>query len=378
MQFVAIATVAPASSTRRARFPGIADNFFDLGGHSLIAVRLFAKVKSAFAVDFPISILFEAPTIRKCAALISERIGDRGYKAAEAAVAPSEEVRDFLHDVPLHSGQSRSKTPFFMVAGMFGNVLNLRHLAHLIGTDRPFYGLQARGLYGGAEPHDSLVDAARDYIAEMRQVQPHGPYMIGGFSGGGITAYEMAKQLREAGEDVSALILLDTPLPQRRSLTRKDRLKLQVLKLREEGVNYPIEWARRRIKWEFEKRRAPEFEVDENEFHNTAIKVAFYRAIGRYEVTPWDGPLTLLRPPLSLRYEVAPGRYVNDSREYVIPTNDWDLYAPHLAVIEVPGDHDSMVLEPNVRVLASRMRTVLEKADRRPGNDKLTSLRAAE
>ena len=122
-----------------------------------------------------------------------------------------------------------SGTPFFMVAGMFGNVLNLRHLAHLIGTERPFYGLQARGLYGEDQPHQSLGDAARDYIAEIRQVQPEGPYMIGGFSGGGITAYEMARQLKAAGEEVAALVLLDTPLPRRRPLSRQDRLKLQFL-----------------------------------------------------------------------------------------------------------------------------------------------------
>ena len=83
---------------------------------------------------------------------------------------------------------------------MFGNVLNLRHLAHLLGTDRPFYGLQARGLYGDEEPHETFEEAAADYIAEMRTVQPHGPYLLGGFSGGGITAYEMARQLEADGE----------------------------------------------------------------------------------------------------------------------------------------------------------------------------------
>ncbi len=340
---------------------GVEDNFFDLGGHSLIAVRLFAKVKSAFAVDFPISILFEAPTIRKCAMLIAEKVGNI-EAPVETAEAPASRAR-FLHIVPMHTNQPSVKTPFFMVAGMFGNVLNLRHLAHLIGADRPFYGLQARGLYGGDEPHSSLVDAARDYIAELRQIQPYGPYMIGGFSGGGITAYEMARQLREAGEDVSALVLLDTPLPRRRALSRQDRLALQVLRFREEGFLYPVRWAARRLSWEFKKRQALDIETDPTEFHNTAIMLAFYEAIGKYEVAPWNGPMTLLRPPLSQRWEVAPGRFVSSGREYVHPSNEWDQHVPHVQVIEVPGDHDSMVLEPNVRVLASRMRDVLERAD---------------
>ncbi len=76
----------------------------------------------------------------------------------------------------MHESEGRPKTPFFLVAGIFGNVLNLWHLAQLIGGDRPFYGLQARGLLGDADPHVSLPEAAADYIAELRQVQPHGPY----------------------------------------------------------------------------------------------------------------------------------------------------------------------------------------------------------
>lgn len=355
---------------------GAEDNFFDLGGHSLIAVRLFAKVKSEFAVEFPISILFEAPTIRKCAALIAERVGDVAAPGMPAQEA--EPQQRFMHLVPMHAGRKGGKTPFFMVAGMFGNVLNLRHLAHLIGSDRPFYGLQSRGLYGGAEPHNSLVEAARDYIAEIRQMQPAGPYMIGGFSGGGITAYEIARQLRDAGEDISALILLDTPLPQRRALTRQDRMALQLLKLREEGPLYPLRWARKRINWEFEKRKAPELQTDQTEFHNTAIKLGFLEAIGKYEVQPWNGPMTLFRPPLSQRWQVAPGRFVSESREYVNPTNDWDRYAPALEVFEVPGDHDSMVLEPNVRVLAVRMREVLDREGKRSGVPETRHLRAAE
>ena len=120
--------------------------------------------------------------------------------ARRGAEAPE---RRFTHIVPMHDGDGGPRRPFFLVAGMFGNVLNLRHLAHLLGADRPVYGLQARGLYGGEPPHDTMEEAARDCIAEMRQVQPEGPYMVGGFSGGGITAYEIARQLEAAGEEVS-------------------------------------------------------------------------------------------------------------------------------------------------------------------------------
>ncbi|WP_093991007.1 type I polyketide synthase [Flavimaricola marinus] len=358
---------------------GVEDSFFDLGGHSLIAVRLFAMIKKAYGVDFPISVLFEAPTIRTCAALLAER-GIPTEEGAEPAAAPATTERRFTHLVPMHSGEGGPKTPFFLVAGMFGNVLNLRHLAHLLGTDRPFYGLQARGLYGDAAPHTDLVEAARDMIAEIRQVQPHGPYMLGGFSGGGITAYEIAQQLTAAGEQVASLVMLDTPLPQRRPLSRRDRAVMQWQELTAGGVTYPLRWAWNRASWEISKRRKRDVEpVDEApQFHDAAIEAAFYEAIARYETKPWDGPLALFRPPLVGKWQVAPGRWVSSERAYVLPDNDWTGHAPNIEVFEVPGDHDSMVLEPNVRVLAARIKRVIDAAERSAQVDHWASDRAAE
>jgi thioesterase domain-containing protein len=319
-------------------------------------------IRKAFQVDLPISVLFEAPTIRKIAAMVPAQ-GEVAQLAEVREVrAP---VRRFTHLVAMHDGEGGVRTPFFLVAGMFGNVLNLRHLAHLLGAERPVYGLQARGLYGDAAPHDDLVEAARDYLAELRVVQPRGPYLLGGFSGGGITAFEMARQLRAAGEEVGALVLLDTPLPQRRQLTREDRIAIQRQELRAGGVGYIWRWARDRLAWEIGKRQA---KVDEEsaapQFHNAAIEAAFHAAIARYRVGPWDGPMTLFRPPMRGKWEVAPGRLVNAERAYVLRDNDWGGLVTGLQVFEVPGDHDSMVLEPNVRVLAARMKRVLDAAER--------------
>ncbi|KUF10175.1 type I polyketide synthase [Pseudoponticoccus marisrubri] len=340
---------------------GVEDSFFDLGGHSLIAVRLFAMVKKAFRVDFPISVLFEAPTIRTCAAMIEAQIGPVEGDGAEAA--PKTPERRFSHLVPMHDGDGGARRPFFLVAGMFGNVLNLRHLAHLLGTDRPFYGLQARGLYGDEAPHETIEEAAADYLAEIRQVQPRGPYMLGGFSGGGITAYEMARQLEAMGEEVSLVVMLDTPLPQRRPLERRDRLLIQWQQAREKGVFYPFIWAKNRIAWEFAKRRQVAETGAEHAFHNAEIEAAFYRAVARYRVRPWDGRLVLYRPPLHGKWTVSQGRLVNSERAYVLPDNDWRRFVPHVEVHEVPGDHDSMVLEPNVRVLAAQMREAIQGAE---------------
>ncbi|WP_425071649.1 type I polyketide synthase [Sagittula sp. S175] len=335
---------------------GVEDSFFDLGGHSLIAVRLFAMVKKAFRVDFPISVLFEAPTIRACARLIEAEVGP-----VEGA-APAAPVKRFRHLVAMHDGDGGPRQPFFLIAGMFGNVLNLRHLAHLLGTDRPFYGVQARGLYGGEAPHETIEEAARDYIAEMRQVQPEGPYMLGGFSGGGITAYEVARQLEAMGQEVSLVVMLDTPLPQRRPLEPVDRALIQLAQAREKGVTYPFIWAKNRIAWEIARRRAPEATAATG-FHNAEIEAAFYRAISAYKVHTWSGRLVLFRPPLVGKWRVSGGRLVNSERTYVLEDNDWRSVAPQVEVHEVPGDHDSMVLEPNVRVLAGLMRAAIETAE---------------
>jgi len=346
---------------------GVDDDFFELGGHSLIAVRLFAQVKKAFDVDFPISVLFEAPTIRKCAALIAAQSADQVQPSApEPLSEAARPKRRFTHLVPMHQGEGGVRSPFFLVAGMFGNVLNLRHLAHLVGTDRPFYGLQARGLYGDQEPHRSISEAATDYIKEIKAVQASGPYMIGGFSGGGIIAFEIAQQLEAGGDEVVLLVMLDTPLPKRRPLELVDRMMIQLAELKEGGLFYPIKWAVRRVTWEINKRfKKPGQTSDQKSvsFHNAEIEAAFLQAVADYNLRPWHGPLALFRPPLVGKWAVSNGALVNIERSYVTNDNDWGAHAPMVEVIEVPGDHDSMVLEPNVRVLAARLRRCIEDAE---------------
>ena len=350
---------------------GIQDSFFDLGGHSLIAVRLFAMVKKAYQVEFPISVLFEAPTIEACARLIEEAgvaVGADGDPDAPAKKkAKAAPKRRFAHLVPMHPGEGGDRVPFFLVAGMFGNVLNLRHLAHLVGADRPFYGLQARGLYGDQEPHGSFEEAAGDYLKEIRQVCPQGPYLLGGFSGGGYIALEMARQLRQSGDPVGLLVMLDTPaalLPER--LTLEDRLRIQTQRLEQKGPAYFVEWAQSRLEWELGKirRRFEEpAEAPSTEFHDEAIEAAFRGALARYEIPQWDQPIELFRPPLEEAYVLGPDRVLNHDREYVHHDNGWSRFCDDVRVHVVPGDHDSMVLEPNVRVLAATLREILDAAD---------------
>lgn len=343
---------------------GVEDSFFDLGGHSLIAVRLFASVKREFKVEFPISVLFEAPTIAKCAALIAAERGDLAQSDV-GDTAPSAPQQRFDYLVPLNQSRSAA-APLFVVAGMFGNVLNLRHLAMPFSDERPVYGVQARGLIGDAAPHEEVQTAAADYIAEIRALQPQGPYLLAGYSGGGITAYEMAQQLKAAGQEVAVLAMLDTPLPVRPALSKIDKAHIKLAELRRKGPAYLLEWARNRWAWERELRRAPQETGGEGEggvsFNSLRIQAAFLGAVGRYETPRWDGPMTLFRPPLDRHWAVSSGQFVTAEKEYVYEDNQWRQFAPRLQVIEVPGDHVSMVLAPNVTVLAQELAEVIAAA----------------
>ena len=341
---------------------GMNDSFFDLGGHSLIAVRLFAQINREMGVQFPISVLFEAPTIAKCAEMIVARTG--GAAASGGEMVPVDDAGQPKSHIVTLSQSPGGGTPLFIVAGMFGNVLNLRHLALLMGGDRPVYGLQARGLVGDAAPHETFEEAAADYIAEMRQVQPQGPYLLGGFSGGGLTAYEIAQQLTAEGEEVAVLALLDTPLPVRASLSRRDKALIKLNEIRRKGPRYLIEWARNRWAWEMQKRRGETPQDAANAFNNAKIEAAFLRAASAYRLKPWDGPMTLYRPPLDRHWAVSGGQFVSAATEYVIADNGWTGWAPRVEVIEVPGDHDSMVLVPNVRTLAQELKATIDRAER--------------
>jgi acyl transferase domain-containing protein/thioesterase domain-containing protein/acyl carrier protein len=341
---------------------GIHDSFFDMGGHSLIAVRLFRMIKGQYGIDFPISVLFEAPTIAQCADLIlAQKPGAGETDPADSEVREAAPPKSTLtHLVLMHPGKNRQGIPLFVCAGMFGNVLNLRHLALTLGADRPVYGLQARGLYGDHEPHETFEEMARDYIAEIRTVQPTGPYLLAGYSGGGIVAYEIAQQLVAQGEEVSHLVMLDTPLPTQPPLHLHDRVLMKLQDIRRHKGAFVRNWLNDRRRWETEKREkrlAQARDVAPEQFNNSRIESAFLRALRRYELKTYGGEVTLLRPKPAVHYRLTGGRCLQQNRNILLADNGWAPHVPSLSVHEVPGDHDSMVLEPYVRVLAEKIST---------------------
>ena len=173
---------------------GVSDNFFDLGGHSLLAVKLFNHLEPMFGA-MPISMLFQAPTVRDMAAKLS----------GQGFVAPWRSL------VAIRA--TGSKRPLFLVPGLGGNVICYAELARYLGPDQPIYALQSLGLDGKEEPLERIEDIAAHFIAEIRSVQAKGPYQFGGACMGGTVAFEMAQQLHAQGDQVCFLALLETWAP---------------------------------------------------------------------------------------------------------------------------------------------------------------------
>jgi amino acid adenylation domain-containing protein/non-ribosomal peptide synthase protein (TIGR01720 family) len=172
----------------------IHDNFFDLGGHSLLAIRLINRIHASLGVDITIRELFEAPTIVE----LAQRLH----------VLKDSQDNPFAVLIPLQSKGTRS--PLFCIHTGFGLSWNYIELSKHLGTDQPLYGLQARGFDGGGPLAPTIDAMASDYLEQIRRIQPNGPYHLLGWSFGGYVAHSMAAQLKQQGEKVALLALLDS------------------------------------------------------------------------------------------------------------------------------------------------------------------------
>jgi aspartate racemase len=174
----------------------IHDNFFNLGGDSLIAIRLFSQIESTFGKRLPLAILFKAPTIGQLADLL-----------VETQLKPS-----WGSLVGIQTKGTR--IPFFCVHSEGGNVLEYQKLSEYLGREYPFYGLQAQGLEGKKAEKISVEKMAYHYIREIKNLQPAGPYYIGGYCLGGLVAFEMARQLEHEGEKIGLLAMISSSTPE--------------------------------------------------------------------------------------------------------------------------------------------------------------------
>jgi amino acid adenylation domain-containing protein len=167
----------------------VCDDFFESGGNSLVAVSLVNRLNREFGSALPMQVLFESPTIEKLARRLSDADAERVSRV-----------------VPLWT--QGSKEPIFCWPGLGGYTMNLRLLAATAGLDRPFYGIQARGINQGETPHPTIEQAAAEDIQEIRLQQPEGPYSLWGYSFGARVAFEAAYQMERAGQRVENLFLI--------------------------------------------------------------------------------------------------------------------------------------------------------------------------
>lgn len=324
-------------------------DFFEVGGDSMDAARLFAAIRKEFGYELPLATLFEAPTVRQ----LVERLGREDWVAPWMSVVPV---------------QPRGSRPaLFCIHGGGGNVLAYRQLADALGPDQPVYCLQARGLKVGDRPLSSVEEMAEHYLEAMRRSHPTGPYLLGGHSLGAVVALEMAQRLVAAGESVPLVALLDHPGPGIR-LSRVDWFRYHIMNLSMLSGPDRLEYIRNHVRWKFkawEARRhlagqqaahgpgtngsganghAPRAAAGAEAVGPISLLEASLLAIQNYRIRPYPGHLTLFRARggapkiLADRWggwnEVAPGR---------------------VTVIEVPGTHMTMMKMPHVREVGLRL-----------------------
>ncbi len=338
---------------------GVRDNFFDLGGHSLLAVRLMAKIQQQFGKNLPLGTLFQSATIEQLANILRQQT-------------------DSLAWSPLVTIQpGGSKPPFFCFPGAGGNVIYFHALARHLGTDQPFYGLQALGLDGESEPHTRIEEIAAYCMEALQTIQPQGPYFLGGHSSGGLVAFEIAQQLQKQKHEVALVAILDTeaPIPGRhpvsvdwddakwltriasvieRFLGKSLGISYDILHplAADDQLNYigeqlktigllPPEAGLKQVRGLVQVFKA-NYQASEHyvpqEVYPT--RVAFFRA------SEADVEDTATGEPSQIRQE---------------PTWGWNqLAAEPVELHVVPGDHITMFAEPHVQVLAERLKFCLD------------------
>jgi len=341
------------------------DDFFALGGHSLAAVRLFAKIRKQFAVDLPLATLFQGSTLGALAAIVAQSAGldtapvaDTPKKAAASNVIPL--TRAWSPLVAICRGRSDRK-PLFCVHGAGGNVLNFKVLSDRLGPDQPFYGLQAQGADGRLPALTTIEAMAAQYVEAIRTVDPAGPYRLAGYSAGGLIALEMAQQLIKADARITLLVMIDTLSPA--AAARKVSLLKKLWLMRHWSLRFALDWPGRRrrgklmdvsYKLALEKlargEPLPPELVDFHLFRN------FVAAQEQYRPEPYGGPIVLFKATDSEMQYLQAGRRLG-----------WEEHVRgEIRVTDIAGSHFSMMAEPGVSDLIEGLRAELARLDETP------------
>ncbi|MDY7091403.1 MAG: amino acid adenylation domain-containing protein [Acidobacteriota bacterium] len=345
---------------------GIHDDFFALGGHSLLMMQLVAQIQEMAGVEIPLSQVYREPTVAALARAVEEM---QPLVVLGAELAPEERRSEVL--VPLQPDGERP--PLYLVHPGGGHLLNYRELARELAPHQPLFGLQAPGVGDGSvEPLETIEAMARRYLQAVRRRQPSGPYHLAGYCIGGLVAYEMAQQLHRDGENVAWLGILDT-VARRHQRDADPRwvdgvatyyfaaeLGLQIAP-EELQETSPESWGD--LVWERLQERAPGAaqSLGEATYRRLyRVFVAIRRAAWAYAPEPYAGSLHLFTPRISSRQETEEEELLG-----------WrDLARGGIEHRIVPGSHTTMLSPPQLQVLAQVL--VQELCRQKPTRQKPT------
>jgi thioesterase domain-containing protein/aryl carrier-like protein len=277
---------------------GVDDNFFDLGGDSALALELFNEIARASGRELPPVMIYHAPTITALAALLEQPTTPR--------VPPLVRLKSGSEDPPV-----------FIAHGLGGSVMDFFQVVKHIQTPRAIHGMQAKGIDGVEEPLDRIEDMARYSLDAVKQVQPHGPYFLVGFSLGGLVALEMAQQLIAEKEKIGLLLMLDS-YPHVSRLSRGQRARLSSRQT----------WRRfaRRLHWLGVK---PPYQTTVETSPSAALqhfRDTSYLALERYQPRFYPGKINFVRAAIPTDFPAN-------------PTAIWSHLANELELKTAPGDH---------------------------------------
>jgi len=310
---------------------GVHDNFFEIGGDSLNAVDLFLQIEKDLQKDLPISVLMQAPTIAELAMLIRQDTSSYSWSSL----------------VPIQPFGTR--LPLFCIHAN-GGVIVYKHFVQYLGPNQPIFGLQARGLLGTKDaPHIDLKQMASDYIQEMRTVQPTGPYQLCAFSMGGVVAFEMACQLRAAGEEVAFLGLFDSYSPGHpKRMPGPTVVQIKLSKHRGALSRYELpqklDYLKRRLRHRLSVIQSSLFGrifvalrlPMPHRIRYDYVRQINEEAAEKYVPDKYPGTLTIFRA------HIQPEGIVQD------PHLGWEGHAERIELVDVMGTHYSIMQKPDL------------------------------
>lgn len=355
---------------------GLDDDFFCLGGHSLLGMKIFSRLQKRFEVSLPLAVLLRAPTVRQLAALIDQR---RETSAPESdpvirETTPALRKGGFHATIEASSGPLAETTvaiqpkgdlpPLFAVHGGDGGILFYGNLAERLGEERPFYAFEAPALTATSPiPDESVEETAAHYLEELRKVQPAGPYYLCGYSFGGVVAYDMARQLLDAGEQVEFLGLVDTENPavdgRKLSLTERIAVNWSKRNLAEKGAIGKVGHIGMRFgtglayRLYFEAEDAVARTLPQAKgagwLRQVQLRKSHERAMAVYHPAPIAGKLTLFRAMVGGdKYELG--------EDY-----GWNELVDELEIVDIPGNHVTVFHKENIDAIAAAFRGALDQ-----------------